>query len=1108
MGETKTAKLRSCGVLFAELCGIEELAKTLEIEDYAELHRTIFKKLDEAVLLYGGHIDKHEDKILMATFGVPTAHEDDPERAVRAALLMKTHISSMRTNINTPLDIRIGINLGRVYAGEVGSRVKTEYTVLGEVVNLASRIKDKADVGQVLVSEEVYNIIKPIFEFSTPIRFQPQGVATEINVYPVVRLKTGFIKRRGIEGLSSPLVGRTEELGKLLALLNDLFNKKGNIVFVLGPAGVGKSRLIEELFTHSLSVSLERAQKIDWYFGRCSPYSETIYFPFLEIIKQMCNMETEDDDKTILEKLLHKIKEVLGEEAENVFPYIANAMKIKTNGKYENKIKYLKPDEIKLQTMVAISSLLQACAKKERVVYCIDDLYLADQPSLETLKFFFETDNDLSALFILISRPEKEKLFWKIKESIKQEHNAQELLITPLSPNHTYELTKSLLKIPKISEAMLRQIVNDAEGNPFFLEELIKLLVLKGVLVRRGNEWIATESSIDFEIPYTIEGIVQAGYDNLPVELQNLLSEASVVGRRFSAKILSGFSQYWERLEDLLEVLVDRGYIYTNNQQDYSFYHALVREVIYRSLTEKRRKELHQKVAQTIEIMYRDHLEQVYEILFEHYKYAGVSQKALEYALKAGEVCENKYANFEAISYYLYIVSNLQIKTGEDKKLKMDVLKRLGRIHDRIGEGEDGLKFFSLALELADDRREKALINNLIADAYQSMSNYEKALNYHHQALELLSGYPEEDKVSVELGIAWIKYLQGDYAEAKRILLHGLERLTDHSHVKTRRLLARIYNQLGSVYSHIGEMDASFDSYNKALKIYEILDDERGKAVIYNNICGYYTTKGDYYNALKYLESSLEVDNKTGNMLGKAIATYNIGETYYQLGDFEKAMERYEEYLNINARINNHLGNGYGNLGKGFIFLEKGEFEKAEIHLKKALEIFETLGARSLKMSVMISLAELSLAKGEFEKAFKESQELKNTYEIIDDKEGIFDCLLIMAGSKIRQGLGEKKLLIVHVNEAKSILNQALNVSNDLVIDIDKLFRLYYYLCLANYYLGNPQEMMKNYERLKKILEDLLKNLPDDKAKAKFLSKRIYQEFELFRKNAIEKGSS
>ncbi len=917
MEEKKEAKLKSCVILFAELCGIEELSKKLEIEDHVDLHKNIFKKLDEAVLRYDGHIDKHEDKILMATFGVPIAHEDDPERAVRSALLMKAHILNIKANIDIPLDIKIGINLGRVYAGEVGSRVKAEYTVLGEAVNLSARIKDKADAGQILVSEEVYSIIKPVFEFSSPVRFQPQGISTEIDVYPVIGLKTGFVKRRGIEGLYSMLVGRTEELNKLLTLLSDLFNKKGNIVFVLGPAGVGKSRLVEELFTHSLTLSLEQTRKIDWFFGRCSPYSETIYFPFFEIIRQICDIETEDDDKTIIEKLLHKIKGVLKEEAENVFPYIANIMKIKANGEYENKLKYLKPEEIKLQTMFSISSLLKAYAQKETVVYCFDDLYLADQPNLDTLKFLFETIPDLPALFILISRKKKKKPFWEIKERIKQEHNACELVVSPLSHSHTYELTKSLLKIPRISEALIDQIVNKAEGNPFFLEELIKLLILKGVLVRRGKEWVSTEKSVDFEIPYTIEGIVQAGYDTLPVESQSVLSEASVIGRNFSVKILGCFSQHWDRLEKLLEMLVERGYIYTSNHQDYSFYHTLVREVIYRSLTEKKRKELHLKVAQTIEAVYRDRLVQVYEILFEHYKYAGVSQKALEYALKAGEVCENKYANFEAISYYLYIVSNLQIKTGEDKKLKMDVLKRLGRIHDRIGEGEDGLKFFSLALELADDRREKALINNLIADAYQSMSNYEKALNYHHQALELLSGYPEEDKVSVELGIAWIKYLQGDYAEAKRILLHGLERLTDHSHVKTRRLLARIYNQLGSVYSHIGEMDASFDSYNKALKIYEILDDERGKAVIYNNICGYYTTKGDYYNALKYLESSLEVDNKTGNMLGKAIATYNIGETYYQLGDFEKAMERYEEYLNINARINNHLGNGYGNLGKG-----------------------------------------------------------------------------------------------------------------------------------------------------------------------------------------------
>jgi predicted ATPase len=194
----------------------------------------------------------------------------------------------------------------------------------------------------------------------------------------------------------------------------------------------------------------------------------------------------------------------------------------------------------------------------------------------------------MKALIILISRPEKNKPFWQIKEHLKSTIKFEEINIRPLTREETLELSKNLLMIPRLSPDLIEKIVNDAGGNPFFLEELIKLLIFKGILYRRGNEWLASDREIEWDIPYTIEGIIQTSYDTLNPELRNLLSEMAVLGRTFNKKVLQGFTQFWDNLDIFISQLVEMGYIFTNNNQDYAFNHALVRESIYKSVPEKK----------------------------------------------------------------------------------------------------------------------------------------------------------------------------------------------------------------------------------------------------------------------------------------------------------------------------------------------------------------------------------------------------------------------------------------------------------------------------------------------------------------------------------------
>ncbi len=1091
----KESRIKPCVILFAEITQIDTWLSEIETEEYAELLGSIFEKLDNAVNLYEGHIDKHEGRVLMATFGVPIAHEEDSERAVKAGLLMLNQIMKLNQELKKSVGLRIGINLGRVYASHVGSKIKTEFTVMGDAVNFAARIMEHARDFELLVSDEIYQIVKPLFEFSEPVKFLPQGAKQEITVYNVLRQRTGFVKRRGIEGLSSPLVGRKLELDLLLQFMEELFSGKGNVVIILGEAGVGKSRLLEELFTRSLSIGLERVRNINWCISRCSPYKETGYYAFLEIIKQICNIQITDSEMLVMSKLLATIEKLARESAEEIFPYIANLFDIKLVARYEEKIKYLKPEEIKLQTQSAIKTLMQVYSENEPTVFCVDDLYLADDITLQTLKFLLESNGLSKSLVILISRPEKDKPFWQMKEKLKNAMLIKEIMLKPLSEDETKELSKNLLKIPKLPAEIINKIVQDSGGNPFFLEELIKLLISKGFLFRRGNEWLASDRELEFSIPYTIEGIIQASFDALDENLRGLLSEISVLGRTFNKKMLQAFTKYWENLDGFLIKLSELGYLYSSNDQDYAFSHALVREAIYKSIPEKQLRKLHLAIAQAIESLFPERLSEYYDILFEHYNLANEKDKAVFYALKAGEKCIKQYANTEAIGYYLYVLKELSADYPDKNQVEFETLKKLGGIYQTIGKSDDAFEIYNKALQLTQSKKEKAIILNLIADTYQRISEYEESLNWYNKSLNLLIDFSEKDKVDTYLGIAWIHYIRGDLNIARELLENVSNSIKDLPGIELREKMARLYNQLGAIYSHSGEYEKSFDVYNKALKLYEMLEDIPGQAVIFNNIHGHYTRLGDYYRALEYLNKSLEIDLKTGNILARAIATYNIGHTYLQLGDLERAEEKFNEYLEINARINNQLGNGYGNMGLGIIYLERGDLTKSETFFNKAYEIFDKLQSLVMKRTVSMYLAELELEKSNFDASFSMYEELKKEFEEIFDPDDILDCIMGQANVRIKQGIYEKRLAIAHFNAAYELLKQAEEYINKTMVNIETKFIIYFYLTEVNYYLTKTGEAIEYFNRAENLVQVMISKIPEGEPRQKFLNKRVFREY-------------
>ncbi|HEX7321115.1 MAG TPA: tetratricopeptide repeat protein [bacterium] len=1095
MGTIKEAQVKPCCVLFAQITGLEQVA---DAEDYADIIKSINLVMDDAVKLYEGHVDKHEGKVLMATFGVPTAHEDDPERAVRAALLMRKKTCDAATRASMPCQVKIGVNMGRIFASSVGSDIKSEYTVIGDAVNIAARIMESAVPGEIRVSSEVYQLTRPVFEFGKPLEFLPQGSRKAVSVFTVDAMKTGFIKRRGIEGLQSPMVGRAAQLRILSGLINALFDRQGSTVCILGEAGVGKSRLIEELFTYSLGFSLEKAQSINWCVGRCSPYREMLYFPFIEIIKDLCAITPDDTEKSLIAKLLRTIEQLTGDRSEEVFPYIANLFAIKLEPHHETRIKHLDPKEIRLQTHIAIAMLLGNYALSNPTVYCIDDLYLADSSTLDMLKFMIETMPDMPALMIMISRQEKEELFARTLEEIKKTIPVVMISLTRLDLKETKEISKNLLQVPRVSERLISEVVTKSEGNPFYLEELLKLLISRGIIFRKGEEWLGTETAMQMEIPYSIEGIIRARFDTMNRDAQGILSEMAVIGRTFSLGILKRITAFWENAEELINGIRESGYIYTVNNDEFSFSHALVREVIYSTLSARRLKELHLKVSTAIEQIYADRLPEFYELLFEHYSKTDRTDKTIDYGIKAGDLARKRYASLEATAYYLSVMKVIG-ERSETADLRASVISKLGDIYALTGQNDDAFAMYAKALELTSDPARRAALYCSIADTYQRISDYPSALGHYEMANQELIGRPETEKLEIRIGIAWVHYLRGDYEESRQILEKAATSVTDATTVEYRSLLARIYNILGSIYSHLGTTARSFASYNRALKLYELLDDMTGQGVIYNNICGHYSSRGDYLKSLEYLQRSNDIDRKTGNLLAQAISTYNIGDTYYELGDFDEAEKHYREYLAINARINNKLGNGYGNYGLGTLALERGDNKNAREYLTVAAGIFKALNSRIMELNVLLSLAEVHRVEGDYDAAFNMCAGIREASRETGENTIALSSILQQVKTKVMMALKDHKLMVSHIQEATKLLETAESVRRTFDVDQETLFLMRFYASEVAYYRGDPSATMKNHQEARQVLNDILEHLPDER-RAAFKKRRMIREFEDYEK--------
>jgi class 3 adenylate cyclase len=538
-----TGERKPVTALFADVVGSTTLAEQMDAEDWTQIINEAFDLMSKAVFRYEGTIAQLQGDAMLAFFGAPVAHEDDPDRAIRAALDMVESTDEfarqLKADRGIEFRIRAGINTGPVIVGNVGSDLRYEYTALGDAVNVAARVQTSAEPGTVVVSSYTQRFVTDAFDFEDLGAVELKGKAEPVQLYRVVGVKAQPGRRRGLEsvGLSSPMVGRSAELGTLRGLFDVAKAGRGRVAVLIGEPGIGKSRLLSEL---RAAVAPPTESSTTWFEGHCVSYGRTVpYHLILDLVRSLLGISLSTSEEDERRTVTTRLRELLGDEAADVEPYLAHLLSLPLSQTEEDLVQ-IDPETLQSRYVAAIHRVLRSYTSRGPMVLVCEDIHWSDPASVDMLLHLVPLITLQPVLLVLAGRAETDAPGWRLVTQLQSTIGAglAEVRLQPLTDDDSRELVANLLEIESLPDSVRNNIMARAEGNPFFVEEVIRMLIERGAIVRSGDRWMANETINAVEIPETLHSLLLARIDQLPDDAKRSLRVASVIGRQFPVRVL------------------------------------------------------------------------------------------------------------------------------------------------------------------------------------------------------------------------------------------------------------------------------------------------------------------------------------------------------------------------------------------------------------------------------------------------------------------------------------------------------------------------------------------------------------------------------------------
>ena len=536
-----TSERRPLTILFADIAGSTTIAEKLDPEDWTVLVGQAFARLNAVAARYDGTVARLMGDGVLVFFGAPVAHEDDPERAVRCGLDMVREVAAIGTDARAaqgvPLQVRVGINTGPVVVGMVGTAVAREYTAMGDAVNIAARMQAAAPPGGVLITAATHKFVAPLVEATDAGPLELKGKTEPVHGFHVTGLRAGAVSTRGLgEAVHSAMIGRDAQLARLTDAFKIVRARQGRVASILGEPGIGKSRLLAELRAQVEATD----PSARWIEAHCLSYGRTLpYHLVTDLVRSCIGVATTADEPELRAALEARMKALFGDGWADPYAYLGHLLSIQLAPDVRARISPLEFETVK-RYVSSLIGVMRALSATGPVVLACEDLHWADAASVDVLSQLLPLANELPLLILATSRLDRETEGWRLVSNIRDSFGDAliELRLDRLSGDDTKTLVANLLRIESLPVATRDLILEKAEGNPFFVEEVIRMLIDGGAIVREGDRWVATAKAADVLIPDTLQGLLLARIDKLPAESKRTLRVAAVIGRQFGVAML------------------------------------------------------------------------------------------------------------------------------------------------------------------------------------------------------------------------------------------------------------------------------------------------------------------------------------------------------------------------------------------------------------------------------------------------------------------------------------------------------------------------------------------------------------------------------------------
>lgn len=681
LGERRTVTM-----LFCDVQGSTTAAERLDPEEWAEIMNGAFEHLIAPVYRYEGTLARLMGDAILAFFGAPIAHEDDPERAVRAGLEILASIAPYRQEVTrrwgVEFDVRVGINTGLVVVGAVGSDLRVEYTAMGDAVNVAARMEQTAAPGTVQVSDATKRLIPRLFEFESLGPIDVKGRSEPVEAHRVLKAVPRPASIRGIEGLHAPMIGRAAELAVLRESLDCVTKGQGRIVSVMGEAGLGKSRLVAEM-----REELDRAGRLEhltWAEGRALSYETAVPFaPASRLLRSLLRVAEDATPEQLWRSIETSVSTLYPTRVADIAPFIGSVLGAAVPGEHQARVAYLPPAQLRSEAFRSIIELIEASAVENPVVMVMEDLHWADSASIDLATEFLSLSERAPVGVILIFRPRRAEPSWAVHEAAARDHahSYKAIELSPLESGESRALVSALLNVDGLPHRVRESVLAKSEGNPFFLEEVIRSMIDQGLVFHRDDRWVASSDLVDVAVPDTLAAVIVTRLDRLDDGPRSVVQAASILGREFRYDELAAVLQDMTGVDDALVLLQRRDILREVSRlpkRVYRFKHVLMQETVYSTVLLRRRTEMHAAIGAFLQRVQPDRVEDI----ADHFLAARLPDEALPYVVRAGSKALGAYALPEALLRLERALEILDTAQVRDLPLLREVLEGLGRARE------------------------------------------------------------------------------------------------------------------------------------------------------------------------------------------------------------------------------------------------------------------------------------------------------------------------------------------------------------------------------------------------------------------------------------------